>query len=99
MAEANITPSENGPYIVSGPVVLTAPDGRVLDHPDPMYSHDALEANISGQISAKCIIKTDGTLERCRILKGLRGTVSEGSVPAVLGCAHRKELIESRAAA
>ena len=34
-----------------------------------------------------------------RILKELRGTVSEGSVPAVLGCAHGKGLIESRAAA
>ena len=28
MPDVNITPSENGPYIVSGPVVLTAPDGR-----------------------------------------------------------------------
>ena len=36
MAEVNITPSENGPYIVSGPVVLIAPDGHVIEHPDPM---------------------------------------------------------------
>src|SRR6202030_3954031 len=36
MPDVNITPSENGPYIVSGPVVLTAPDGRVIEHPDPM---------------------------------------------------------------
>jgi CDGSH-type Zn-finger protein len=36
MAEVTITPSENGPYIVTGPVTLTAPDGRVIDHPDPM---------------------------------------------------------------
>jgi DNA invertase Pin-like site-specific DNA recombinase len=35
----------------------------------------------------------------CRILKELRGTVSERPVPAVLGCAHGKELIESRPAA
>jgi CDGSH-type Zn-finger protein len=34
--EVNITPSEDGPYIVSGTVVLTAPDGRVIEHPDPM---------------------------------------------------------------
>ena len=36
MPDATITPSENGPYIVSGPVTLTAPDGRVIEHPDPM---------------------------------------------------------------
>jgi len=35
----------------------------------------------------------------CRILKELRGSVSEGLVPAVLGCAQSKELIESRPAA
>jgi len=31
-----ITPSENGPYIVSGDVHLTAPDGREIEHPDPV---------------------------------------------------------------
>jgi CDGSH-type Zn-finger protein len=36
MAEVNITPSENGPYLISGPVTLTAPDGREIEHPDPM---------------------------------------------------------------
>ena len=36
MAEVNITPSENGPYLISGPVTLTAPDGRVIEHTDPM---------------------------------------------------------------
>ena len=36
MAEVNITPSENGPYLISGPVTLTAPDGRVIEHPDQM---------------------------------------------------------------
>jgi CDGSH-type Zn-finger protein len=36
MAEVNITPTENGPYFISGPVTLTAPDGRVIEHPDPM---------------------------------------------------------------
>ena len=35
----------------------------------------------------------------CRILKELRGSVSEGLVPAVLGCAHVKALIESKPAA
>ena len=36
MAEVNITPSGNGPYLISGPATLTAPDGRVIEHPDPM---------------------------------------------------------------
>jgi CDGSH iron-sulfur domain-containing protein 3 len=36
MPDVNITPSENGPYIVTGPVTLTAPDGHVIEHPDPM---------------------------------------------------------------
>jgi hypothetical protein len=35
MAEVTITPSENGPYFISGPVTITAPDGRVIEHPDP----------------------------------------------------------------
>ena len=36
MPEVNITPSENGPYIVSGAVRLTDIDGRGIEHPDPM---------------------------------------------------------------
>jgi 3-phenylpropionate/trans-cinnamate dioxygenase ferredoxin subunit len=36
LPDVNVTFSEDGPYIVSGSVVLTAPDGRVIDHPDPM---------------------------------------------------------------
>jgi CDGSH-type Zn-finger protein len=36
MADVTITPSEDGPYIVSGPVTLLAPDGHVIEHPDPM---------------------------------------------------------------
>jgi hypothetical protein len=34
MADVTITPSENGPYLVSGPVHLTAPDGHEIPHPD-----------------------------------------------------------------
>jgi CDGSH-type Zn-finger protein len=36
MADVTITPSENGPYLVSGPVLLTDVDGREIPHPDPM---------------------------------------------------------------
>ena len=36
MPDVTITPSENGPYLVSGPVTLVAPDGHEIEHPDPM---------------------------------------------------------------
>jgi CDGSH-type Zn-finger protein len=36
MADVTITPSENGPYIVTGPVRLQDVDGREIEHPDPM---------------------------------------------------------------
>jgi CDGSH-type Zn-finger protein len=36
MADVNITPSENGPNLVSGPVRLTDVDGREIPHPDPV---------------------------------------------------------------
>ncbi|MDB4890502.1 MAG: Iron sulfur, CDGSH-type [Gemmatimonadetes bacterium] len=36
MADVTIVPTENGPYVVTGPVKLMAPDGRVIDHDDPM---------------------------------------------------------------
>jgi CDGSH-type Zn-finger protein len=32
--DVTITPSENGPYLVSGPMHLTDIDGREIDHPD-----------------------------------------------------------------
>jgi CDGSH-type Zn-finger protein len=36
MADVTITPTENGPYQVSGPVRLTDVDGREIPHQDPM---------------------------------------------------------------
>ena len=33
MDEVTITPSENGPYLVSGAVHLQAPDRREIPHP------------------------------------------------------------------
>jgi CDGSH-type Zn-finger protein len=36
MADANITPSENGPYLVSGEVRLTDVDGRDVPHGECM---------------------------------------------------------------
>jgi CDGSH-type Zn-finger protein len=36
MGEVNITPSEDGPYLVAGPVILTDVDGREIPHRDQM---------------------------------------------------------------
>ena len=36
MPDVTITPSEDGPYLVSGPVLLTDVDGREILHPDQM---------------------------------------------------------------
>ena len=44
MADVTITPSEDGPYIVSGPVALAAPDGHVIEHPDVAHHADEVLA-------------------------------------------------------
>jgi CDGSH-type Zn-finger protein len=36
MADVTITPSQDGPYLVSGPVTLSDVDGREITHPDQM---------------------------------------------------------------
>ena len=36
MPDVTITPTQNGPYLVAGTVVIKAPDGRVISHPDPV---------------------------------------------------------------
>ena len=36
MADVTITPSEDGPYVVSGPVKLTDVDGRQIPHDEQM---------------------------------------------------------------
>ena len=36
MADVNISPSEDGARIVSGPVALSDPDGCAIEHPDPL---------------------------------------------------------------
>jgi CDGSH-type Zn-finger protein len=36
MPDVTITPSEDGPYLISGPVLLTDVDGREIPHPDQM---------------------------------------------------------------
>jgi protein TonB len=38
---------------------------------DPEYTKEAREASVEGLILAKCVIQTDGSLKRCRIVKSL----------------------------
>jgi CDGSH-type Zn-finger protein len=35
MPDVTITPTEDGPYMVSGDVTLVAPDGHEIEHDDP----------------------------------------------------------------
>jgi hypothetical protein len=46
MPDVTITPSENGPYIVAGPVTLVAPDGHVIGHSSNKPFCDGTHATI-----------------------------------------------------
>ncbi|MET0342567.1 MAG: energy transducer TonB [Polyangiales bacterium] len=43
----------------------------LLSKVDPVYTREARDANVSGVILTKCVITTQGTLQRCRVVKGL----------------------------
>ena len=43
----------------------------LLSKVDPQLTREARDANVQGSILAKCVITVAGTLERCRIVKGL----------------------------
>jgi protein TonB len=43
----------------------------LLSKVDPVFSSEARHANVQGQILTKCVITTSGSLQRCRILKGI----------------------------
>jgi CDGSH-type Zn-finger protein len=63
MPDVTITPSENGPYIVSGQVRLTDIDGRAIEHRDPIAmcrcGHSANKPFCDG---THATIDFDGTL-------------------------------------
>jgi CDGSH-type Zn-finger protein len=63
MPDVNVTPTENGPYLVSGPATLTAPDGHVIEHPDPMtISRCGHSGNKPFYDGTHATIDFDGTL-------------------------------------
>lgn len=59
----------------SGPMIFSAEQGMTmpqrLSGADPSYTREALEAGVEGTLLARCVITTSGTVEGCRILKGL----------------------------
>lgn len=55
--------------------VLPFTDGmtrpKLLDMVEPQYTREARDANVKGLFLAKCVITTAGTLQKCRVVKGL----------------------------
>jgi len=44
---------------------------KKISGPDPAYTQQALEHDVQGLMSIKCMIHVDGTVHNCKILKGL----------------------------
>jgi protein TonB len=59
------------------PTSAVLPFGEGMTHPvllskrDPVYTSEAIAAHEEGTMLLKCVITQEGTLERCRIIKGL----------------------------
>jgi TonB family protein len=55
--------------------VLPFTDGmtrpKLLDMVEPQYTREARDASVKGLFLAKCVITTSGTLQKCRVVKGL----------------------------
>jgi serine/threonine protein kinase/outer membrane biosynthesis protein TonB len=47
------------------------PQPRLLSAVDPVFPREAIVAKVEGTVIAKCTITTSGSLEGCRIIKGL----------------------------
>jgi protein TonB len=64
------------PGVVSGDTqVIPFTDGMqrptLISKVDPVYTREARNQNVQGLILTKCVIGTNGSLSRCRIVKGL----------------------------
>jgi TonB family protein len=44
---------------------------KLLDMTPPEYTREAREAGVKGLFLAKCVITTAGSLQGCRVVKGL----------------------------
>jgi serine/threonine-protein kinase len=74
-AAAAPAPPVNTPAAPTAPAVL--PFGPDMSTPvlqsgtDPVWTREALLAHVEGVMIAKCTITTGGTLQNCRVIKGL----------------------------
>ncbi len=59
---------------------------RLLEAPEPSYPREAREARVEGTLLAKCVITTEGALQRCRIIKSLPFL----DEPVLAALAHRR---------
>jgi len=44
---------------------------KLVDMTPPQYTREAREANVKGLFLAKCVITVSGSLQNCRVVKGL----------------------------
>jgi protein TonB len=71
------TPSVAAGRVRTGNDVTVLPftDGmtrpKLLEMVEPQYTREARDANVKGLFLAKCVISTQGSLQKCRVVKGL----------------------------
>lgn len=59
---------------------------RLIEGPEPVYPRAAREARVEGTLLAKCVITTEGALQRCQIIKSLPFL----DEPVLAALAHRR---------
>jgi protein TonB len=43
----------------------------LISRVDPTYTHEAMDGRVSGTALLKCVLGADGSVGRCRVVKGL----------------------------
>ena len=68
-------PFAQGRFNMGGTGVLPFGNGMtrptLIDKVEPTYTREAIAAHVGGVAILKCVIKEDGSLERCRMIKGI----------------------------
>ncbi len=76
-ASALAAPLGPAPAAIAAPTPAVLPYGPDMSQPrlitsvDPVFPREALVAQVEGTVIAKCTIMTSGSLESCRIIRGL----------------------------
>ena len=79
----------------AGMIVSPITRPRLLRQVPPVYTAEAMEKHVEGRAILKCVVTTDGSLENCRVLKGLPG-MDEAILAAVLQWRYSPALFEGR---